>query len=685
MKNIVIMIIKFTTVLLVLFFLLYSNSFAQFDYSKVTPDLAYKLSNNPETEILRVFVNMQDKVDIEALDAMMYQNSVPANERGKIVIETLQQKASETQQQLLSHLEVLRTSGSVLSFDSYWIANSVWIKTDIRTIKYLSYRSDIELIEIDYPIEFEEGIESNSVSNPESIETGLRVIKADRLWRLGITGQGMLVMNIDSGVDGNHPALSHKWKGNTTPWYHAWMDAQGSSAPSWCSNHGTHTMGTICGRSLTTPDTIGVAIDATWMAAKRSCSGNYSTFAITAMQWAVDPDSNPNTNDAPIVINCSWNTTDPSGNQCEGTYRNTLLALEAAGIAVVWSAGNSGPGASTVTSPKNINANIVNAFTVGALDGNNQSYPIANFSSRGPSICGGQGSLLIKPEVSAPGVNVRSAVLNNQYSTLSGTSMAAPHASGLVALLKSFAPNLTSRQILEGIYFSCIDLGIPGEDNTYGMGLIDAVAAMTKLGLQISHTPLNDTTPSAFYRVSADITPSEITDAPVNPSKMKVMWGTNGNITDSLQMQQGSGNQWFADIPNVGASSYAYYIKVFDTLDVRSQSPAEAPFEIYTFNTGVTFVSTTSEDAPQNFALYQNYPNPFNPETQIRFDIPKDNFVSIKVFDISGREVMTLVNESLRSGTYILNFNASGIGSGVYFYSISAGDFRDTKRFIVLK
>lgn len=679
------MIKIFTIILPVLFFTMISNSYAQFDYTKVTPELAHKLSNNSESEILRIFVNMKDKVDIESLDAMMYQNSIPASDRGKIVIEALQQKATTTQQQLLGHLNVLRASGSVLAFDSYWISNSVWIETDIRTIKYLSYRSDIELIEIDYPIEFEEGFDLKISDSPESIETGLRVVKADKLWRLGITGQGMIVMNIDSGVDGNHPALNHKWKGNSTPWYHAWMDAQGSSAPSWCSNHGTHTIGTICGRSITTTDTIGVAPDAIWMAAKRSCSGNYSSFAITAMQWAVDPDSNPNTNDAPIVINCSWNTTDPSGNQCEGTYKNTLLALEAAGIAVVWSAGNSGPGASTVTSPKNINANIVNAFTVGALDGNNQSYPIANFSSRGPSVCGGQGSLLIKPEVSAPGVNVRSAVLSNQYGTLSGTSMAAPHVSGVVALLKSFAPNLTSRQILEGIYFSCIDLGTPGEDNTYGMGLIDAVAAMSKLGLQIFHTPLSDTTPSAFYRVSADITPSEITGAPVKPSNMKVMWGTNGNISDSLQMQQGSGNQWYADIPNVGATSYAYYIKVYDTLDVRAQSPVEAPFEIYTFNTGITFVSSTSEEAPHSFALHQNYPNPFNPETQIRFDLPKDNFVSMKVFDVSGREVMTLINESLAGGSYVVNFNASGIGSGVYFYTISAGEFRDTKRFIVLK
>lgn len=679
------MIKIFTIVLPFLFFTLISNSYAQFDYTKVTPDLAFKLSNNPENEIVRIFVNMKDKVDIEFLDASMNQNSVPADQRSKIVIEALQQKASETQQQLLSHLSVLRASGSVLAFDSYWITNSIWIETDIRTIKYLSYRSDIELIEIDYPLEFEEGYDLKITDNPESVETGLRVIKADRLWRMGITGQGMIVMNIDSGVDGNHPALSHKWKGNSTPWYHAWMDAQGSSAPSWCSNHGTHTMGTICGRSLTTPDTIGVAIDATWMAAKCSCSGNYSTFAITAMQWAVDPDSNPNTNDAPIVINCSWNTTDPSGNQCNGTYRNTLLALEAAGIAVVWSAGNSGPGASTVTSPKNINANIVNAFTVGALDGNNPSYPIASFSSRGPSICGGQGSLLIKPEVSAPGVNVRSAVLSNQYGTLSGTSMAAPHSSGLVALLKSFAPKLTSRQILEGIYFSCTDLGTPGEDNTFGMGLIDAVAALEKLGLQIDHTPISDTTFAASYRVSANITSSEITEAPVNPSNMKVMWGANGNITDSILMQQGSGNQWFADIPNIGAQSYAYYIKVYDTLDVRAQSPVEAPFEIYTFNVGVTNISSTTQETPQRFALYQNYPNPFNPETQIRFDLPKNEFVSMKVFDITGKEVMTLVNSELVSGSYNLTFNASDIGSGVYFYTITAGDFKDTKRFVVIK
>src|SRR5690606_18118712 len=98
------------------------------------------------------------------------------------------------------------------------------------------------------------------------------------------------------------------------------------------------------------------------------------------------------------------------------------------------------------------------------------------------SLCGGTGSLLIKPEVSAPGTNVRSAYPGGGYANLTGTSMASPHVAGAIALLKQFAPTLTGKQIKLALYNTAIDLGTPGEDNTYGTGLIDVYAAMLSLG-----------------------------------------------------------------------------------------------------------------------------------------------------------------------------------------------------------
>jgi photosystem II stability/assembly factor-like uncharacterized protein len=101
-------------------------------------------------------------------------------------------------------------------------------------------------------------------------------------------------------------------------------------------------------------------------------------------------------------------------------------------------------------------------------------------------------------------------------------------------------------------------------------------------------------------------------------------------------------------------------------------------------NTGVS-VNQISSEIPSKFELAQNYPNPFNPTTSIKFALPKSGFVSLKVYDIAGKEVATLVNEQLTAGTYEHNFNASALSSGVYFYRIDAGNFTEIKKMILVK
>jgi hypothetical protein len=88
---------------------------------------------------------------------------------------------------------------------------------------------------------------------------------------------------------------------------------------------------------------------------------------------------------------------------------------------------------------------------------------------------------------------------------------------------------------------------------------------------------------------------------------------------------------------------------------------------------------------PKVFALSQNYPNPFNPSTTIKFDLPKDSRVSLKLFNIIGQEVITLVNEEQKAGYKSVEWNASNVASGVYFYRIHAGDFVESKKLILLK
>ncbi|MDZ4712689.1 MAG: T9SS type A sorting domain-containing protein [bacterium] len=88
---------------------------------------------------------------------------------------------------------------------------------------------------------------------------------------------------------------------------------------------------------------------------------------------------------------------------------------------------------------------------------------------------------------------------------------------------------------------------------------------------------------------------------------------------------------------------------------------------------------------PTEYSLYQNYPNPFNPETNIKFDLPEDNFVTIKVYDILGKELFTLLNDFRNAGRYSINFNGSNFASGIYYYKIKAGEFESIKKMILLK
>lgn len=100
---------------------------------------------------------------------------------------------------------------------------------------------------------------------------------------------------------------------------------------------------------------------------------------------------------------------------------------------------------------------------------------------------------------------------------------------------------------------------------------------------------------------------------------------------------------------------------------------------------GVIGIQPISNEIPFAYGLFQNYPNPFNPSTKIRFSLPESGNVLLKIFDISGREVKTLINHKMQAGTYEADFNASGISSGVYFYKLTSGNFTSTKKMILTK
>ncbi len=453
-------------------------------------------------EKLQVIVYMQDQVDLAQVENSL-QTSVSAGERIPVkvryetILSALQTVAERTQPGFMQRIGSFESAGLLSVVNRFWIRNIVVLSATPQAITEIAAFAEVDRVYFDGMLYRDLPVAGPipAESTPESSEPGLRAINAHKLWELGYTGNGRLVMNIDTGVQGNNQSYNTRWRGAQpgVPASAAWFDPSGGTTfPSDCDGHGTHTMGTMTGLYTATNETLGVAPSAHWIASNSLCGGGtHTSRSIASFQWAANPDGDPNTlNDVPDAITCSWFDPNVAGTQCEptaGGYGPVFEAIEALGTAIVFSAGNNGPGTGSITPPKNRLVTAADVFSVGAVDGNNASYPIASFSSRGPSSCTGTDSMRIKPEVSAPGVNVRSASGTNGTVVFSGTSMAAPHVAGAIAVLREVAPFLTGTEIKYILMNTAYDLGAPGEDNNYGHGMIDMWAAYQQLPLNMGY------------------------------------------------------------------------------------------------------------------------------------------------------------------------------------------------------
>ena len=538
---------KKTLQLFCVIFILIPNLFAQeMNYSVLDPNLIEAIEAGEE-QALNIYLILEDQVDLNQLNSNLRAKSADVQTKAVTINKALRGKAKTSQAQIISEMRVMDgvEAGSIKSF---WITNVIFVKCNKSALAKFSNDPRFEWIGIEGQLMLtEEESSSPSVSMPSTIQTGLEVINAPAMWALGYTGYGQIALVADTGIDPTHSSYSDRYRGNTSNDSQAWFQGAffDSETPFACGDHGTHVLGTILGLDKITQDTIGVAFNAQWIGSPNLCFGTGTASNIATFQWAADPDNNPNTTeDMPDVINNSWRDPGISGSECNSIYVNLLNALEAVGVAVVFSAGNDGPEDRTITPPHNINTDVVNTFTVCALSGSNPELPAADFSSRGPSLCGGEGSLLIKPEVSAPGVSVRSAVFENEYGRKSGTSMAAPHVSGAILLLKEAFPYLSGRDFKLALYYTCTDLGIEGEDNTYGQGVINVIAAYDYLISQgnepVPPQPADDLVlldiSTNKFECDDQITPEIIfyNDSPNIIESVKIQFEVDDNVSEAI-------------------------------------------------------------------------------------------------------------------------------------------------------
>ncbi len=433
---------------------------------KIEPALLKQLDQLKEDGKVTFLVHLKEKPPLEAVPLA----GLSAQARRQMVVTTLQSTAQSSQASLRAYLSQQEAQGRVVSHTPYWIFNGLAVTSDRETLFELAAQPEVKLIRADHKrylddkgYGFGNDVPTQS-SRPlaNNVEWNIARIRADRVWNaLGIDGSGVVVANMDTGVDWQHPALLTKYRGYSSKGLHVhpgnWFCAtdEGYSYPGDGHGHGTHTMGTIVGDGG-----IGVAPGARWIAVKifHNQGYSYDSWIHAGFQWLLDPDGDPATDDAPDVVNNSWGS-DYGSDQ---TFLPDVQALRAANILPVFSSGNAGPYERTVGSP----ASFAESFAVGATDTDDV---IASFSSRGPSPWGET-----KPDVSAPGTNVRSSVPGGGYAEYQGTSMAAPHVTGLAALLFQAQPSLSLSAAEQAMTSNAVPLGAPIPNNDYGWGRIDA-------------------------------------------------------------------------------------------------------------------------------------------------------------------------------------------------------------------
>ncbi|WP_076263965.1 S8 family serine peptidase [Intrasporangium flavum] len=398
---------------------------------------------------VRVLVTLRARTDLSTLPA-------PGRAgRLALVLRRLQADAATYQAPLLTRLRQLAATGDVADVTPLWVTDAVAVTASPGALRELAARPDVASVTPD-------AVTVTPVAAPA--EPNLTAVGAPTLWGAGQTGQGVVVATLDSGVDTSNPDLAARWRGGTNSWF----DPYGQhSTPADLSGHGTATTGLVVGGDGA-GTSYGTAPGASWIAARVfDDRGAASATAIhQAFQWVLDPDHDPSTADAPRVVNASWVL--GAGPGCDLSLQPDVRALRAAGIVPVFAAGNFGPSASTSASP----ANYPESLSVGAVS---TTDAIWSGSSSGPSTCGGRTRVF--PDVVAPGVSVLVADRYDSYTYASGTSVAAPHVTGALALLLGAHPGLPGSTLEQGLLATAHDLGTAGADDRYGAGRVDVPAA----------------------------------------------------------------------------------------------------------------------------------------------------------------------------------------------------------------
>jgi subtilisin family serine protease len=441
----------------------------------------YFLFGQPGFHGEKVFIVMNEQADMTEIASI-----TDLAERKQAVYDTLVTTAEESQVSIKQQLDSWH-----VQYTSYYLVNGIEADLNPFLRMFVERRADVarvldspQLRPLPEPVATENSLPT---VKPEEIPWNLTFIGVDKVHsELGISGEGIVIGQTDTGVDGRHLELVDSYHGLNSSDDYNWLDPwYDSPFPSDVVGHGTAALSVITGKD------IGIAPGAEWMGCVNLGRnlGNPAHY-LDCMQFMLAPyphggnaftDGDPS--QGAMIVNNSWGC--PLAEGCDAeTFQSAVDAMETAGIFMSVAAGNTGYyGCSTITDPLAIYADV---FTVGSID---QEGNLSDFSSLGPVTVDGSGR--IKPNLLAPGQDIVTAFPDSQYATMSGTSFAAPHVAGVVALMWSANHDMIgnidlTRSILDetaasytGTVPECVtDTSIPND--AAGYGIVDAYAAVQK-------------------------------------------------------------------------------------------------------------------------------------------------------------------------------------------------------------
>jgi subtilisin family serine protease len=467
-------------------------------FALLSPDLASLIEQKNTRELIPVDIVLKEQIDIRSLEAEVI--GLTKGRRRARVAEILQSFSRASQAGLLHYLQEMARQGKVVDIKSLWIHNGVYCRATREVIVTVHQRDDVDYVDYDLkPTVLPKPEHSAAVPDiTREIAWGVLKVRAEQVWALGITGQGIVVGVIDTGVNYNHVDLAgHMW---TDPNYpnHGWNFELSNNDPMDISGHGTHCAGSIASDG-TAGSQCGVAPEAQIMACRvRTVADSVAEEQVfSAMQFVISPPLSPTNGGDLISMSLGWQY---QWGPRRATWRQSCDNVGVAGIVMCIAAGNertSNTPPNAVRCPGDVpppwqnpengaTGALSDVVTVGATDVNDV---IGSFSSPGPVTWQGISPYndyayppgLTCPDVSAPGVNIKSCAYDNNtgyYDGWNGTSMATPHTAGVVALMLQKNPQLTPLEIDSILETTAIDLGTAGKDNDFGAGRIDALYAV---------------------------------------------------------------------------------------------------------------------------------------------------------------------------------------------------------------